>query len=52
VILAIGALAGFFLIRSKDMYHEEAPAGAWNQEGAGAWQDAAAQQAPQPSPVG
>jgi EmrB/QacA subfamily drug resistance transporter len=52
VILAIGALAGFFLIRSRDMYHEEAPAGAWNQEGAGAWQDAAAQQAPQPSPVG
>jgi hypothetical protein len=52
VILAIGALAGLFLIRPQDMHHEEALAGAWNQEGAGTWQDAAAQQVPQPSPVG
>jgi EmrB/QacA subfamily drug resistance transporter len=36
VILAIGALAGFFLIRPEDMYQEAAPAGAWSPEGTGA----------------
>jgi EmrB/QacA subfamily drug resistance transporter len=34
VILAIGALAGVFLIRPQDMYHAEVASDAWSQQGA------------------
>jgi EmrB/QacA subfamily drug resistance transporter len=35
VILAIGAISGFVLINPRDMYHEEAPVGAWSPQGSG-----------------
>jgi hypothetical protein len=37
VILAFGALAGFFLIRPQDMYQEESVSGASIREGTAAW---------------